>query len=545
MQKTSLILLILQNTDNNLLLTTGQNNICYSVVDGSDIERKSFVENAGLVTAMDISCTDGFEISYTLDKDNDLSTLEDREIIRKGTANTATQNGCLDSNAKYVKNGSQNLRFWYRDGSIVMSDMGGNEIVAYQDDTGTLTDDFHVVSGLENQLAVIWTAVDEDGNKQIEGSLYDSAENTWSKSIQISDTDASVYNPQGIFTEDGRLQFLYKKTGDAQTDLCLLMAEPSVNLALENAYCDETAFVPGSMAKVRIQVKNNGSKKAGGFTVDIEGTKTMVSESLAPGESAVVEADYMVPTDMGYQEISIVAEADGDIDTTDNHFSLSVGYTDLAVNVTDSRLAFGQLVEVRTANQSCVDTAAALEVRKGSREGQLVKKIDLGTIAKGELVTATYLWNEDAENYSADTETLYFSVVSEKPEKYVDNNYDFTVTETYIDRDTSQDTDQDKVQDTDQDIGQDIEQDKVQDIDSKAALTEAKNKAKRELVAYRKPEDYRETQKKELIKAIADGKNAIDFATDEVGVNRALSDAKAAIDRIKTNALLNNFSESQ
>ena len=365
----------LQNTDNNLLLTTGQNNIRYSVVDGSDIERKFFAENAGLVTAMDTSYTDSYEISYTLDTDNDLSTLEDREIIRKGTANAATQNECMDSNAQYVKNGSQTLRFWYRDGSIVMSDKSGTETAVYQDDTGALTDDFHVVSGQENQLAVIWTAVDEDGNKQIEGSLYDSDKNVWSKSIQISDTDASVYNPQVIFTEDGSLHFLYKKTGDAQTDLCVLMAKPSVNLTVENAYCDETSFVPGNKAKVGVQIKNNGSKRADRFMVDVEGTKTVISESLAPGESAIIEADYMVPKDLSYREISIAAEVDGDIDTTDNQFSLPIGYTDLAVNVTDSRLAFGQLVEVRAANQSCVDTAATLEVRKGSREGELVKSI--------------------------------------------------------------------------------------------------------------------------------------------------------------------------
>ena len=415
----------LQNTDNNLLLTTGQNNIRYSAIDGSSIEHKSFVENAGLVTAMETSYTDGYEISYTLDKDNDLSTLEDREIIKKGTADAATQNDCMDSNARYVKNGNRNLRFWYRDGSIVMSEMDGQETVVYQDDTGALTDDFHVVSGQENQLAVIWTAVDADGNKQIEGSLYDAVNNTWSKSIRISDTDASVYNPQGIFTEDGSLQFLYKKTGDAQTDLCVLMAEPSVNFMVENAYCDETSFVPGSTAKVSVLIKNNGSKRADGFTVDVEGKKTVVSESLAPGEGMVAEADYAVPADMGYQEINISVETDGGINTEDNNFRLPVGHTDLAVNVTDSRLAFGQLVEIGTANHSCVDTAATLEVRKGSREGELVKSIDLGTIARGELVTATYLWNEDAENYSQDTETLYFNVVSEKQEKYTDDNYDF------------------------------------------------------------------------------------------------------------------------
>ena len=330
----------------------------------------------------------------------------------------------------------------------------------------------------------------------------------------VRKTDASVYNPQGIFNEDGNLQFLYKKTGDAQTDLCVLMTERLANLTVENAYCDETSFSPGSKAKVSVQIKNNSSKRADGFTVDIEGTKTVISESLAPGESMIAEADYAVPAAMGYQEIIIKVETAGEIDTTDNDFSLPVGFTDLAVNVTDSRLAFGQLVEIRTANQSCVDTAVTLEVRKGSREGEIVKSIDLGTIAKGELVTAAYLWNKDAENYSADAETLYFNVVSEKPEKYVDDNYDFMVTESYINQNPSQDPDLDE------------------------ALKKAKNKAKQELIGYKNPEDYREAQKKELIKAVADGENAIDSAKDEAGVEKALSDAKKIIDKIKTNAQL-------
>lgn len=418
----------LQNTENNLLFTTGQNNICYSVVDGNNIEYQTLVESAGLVMTIDTSYTDGYEVSYTLDTDNDLSTLDDRRIRKKGTNEETTKNRSMDSNAQYVKNGVQTLRFWYRDGSIVMFDMNGKETIVYQDDTGTLTDDFHVVSGQYNQLAVVWTTVDKDGNKQIGGSLYDPDHDTWTKSIQISDTDTSVYNPQGIFTKDGSLQFLYKKAGETQTDLCVLMAKPSVNLAVENAYCDETSFVPGSMAKVRVQVKNLGSQRADGFTIDIEGTKTTVSESLMPGESMVVEADYTVPAEVSYQEIQIAAETERDIDTADNQFSLSIGYTDLAINMTDSKLEAGHLVEVHAANQSCVNTTAALEIRKDSRDGELVERIDLGAMKKGELVTATYLWNEEAENYSADTETLYFNLVSEKPEKYTENNYDFAVT---------------------------------------------------------------------------------------------------------------------
>lgn len=73
---------------------------------------------------------------------------------------------------------------------------------------------------------------------------------------------------------------------------------------------------------------------------------------------------------------------------------------------------------------------------------------------------------------------------------------------------------------------------------SNAILMEVKNKAKKELGEYKKPGDYREAQKKELIKAIAYGRNAIDSAKDEASVKKALSDAKAVIDRIKTNAQL-------
>ena len=79
---------------------------------------------------------------------------------------------------------------------------------------------------------------------------------------------------------------------------------------------------------------------------------------------------------------------------------------------------------------------------------------------------------------------------------------------------------------------------KIKGKDSNAALTEAKNQAKKELSAYKKPGDYREVQKKELIKAISDGRNAIDSAKDESGVKKALSAAKAVIDRIKTKAQL-------
>jgi putative cell wall-binding protein len=69
-------------------------------------------------------------------------------------------------------------------------------------------------------------------------------------------------------------------------------------------------------------------------------------------------------------------------------------------------------------------------------------------------------------------------------------------------------------------------------------FVEAKTAAKNELESYKCRNDYREAQQAELAAAITAGKSAIDAAADIAGVNSALATAKAAIDKIKTDAQL-------
>ena len=69
-------------------------------------------------------------------------------------------------------------------------------------------------------------------------------------------------------------------------------------------------------------------------------------------------------------------------------------------------------------------------------------------------------------------------------------------------------------------------------------LASAKQTAKNALASYAKAADYREAQKTELSLAITNGNNAIDAASDITAVNTALANAKAVIDKIKTDAEL-------
>lgn len=69
-------------------------------------------------------------------------------------------------------------------------------------------------------------------------------------------------------------------------------------------------------------------------------------------------------------------------------------------------------------------------------------------------------------------------------------------------------------------------------------LNNAKQQSKLELESYKNASDYRDAQKAELANAIQSGKNEIDKAANETEVKLALNTAKAAIDRIKTDAQL-------
>ncbi len=70
------------------------------------------------------------------------------------------------------------------------------------------------------------------------------------------------------------------------------------------------------------------------------------------------------------------------------------------------------------------------------------------------------------------------------------------------------------------------------------ALAEAKANAKNELVSYKNKDDYREAQQTELENAIKTGNTNIDAATTVAEVNTALNNAKAEIDKIKTDKQL-------
>lgn len=414
------------NSANDLMFTSGTNDIVSAVVDGDSVSRIKIVQDAGLVTSLSVNKKDGSEVSYTKDKDGSLATLEDRDIVQlSDTGSFDTNNSVMDSNAQYIVNGGKSICFWYSERAIMMQEEGEESKEIYKDDT--LSDEFSLVSGKENEMAIIWTKTDEDGTKQIKGITYDAANAEWSESVQISDTDANVYQPEGVFDSDGSLVISYKKTNTQRTDLCVLTAHKNCDLSLENAYCNESDLECGSTQHIAVQVKNEGLKTASSFKVKVADTETVINEALLPGETKIVSAEYQVPDSLVYGDVKVSVEEASDHNLDNNQYTLQIGNPDLEIKVDSASYSKGNLAQIRVANMNCVDTNAVLEVRADSLDGEVIDSVPLGTIGKGEVKELEYLWCNRTVSYSSDIQCLYFNVVTDDTEKYTNNNYDFIV----------------------------------------------------------------------------------------------------------------------
>ncbi len=411
----------IQNTEGDFLLTTGKNNIAYSVIDGSKVEKHSYLTDVGLITSLSTAFDGTYQFAYTVDKDADTSSINDREVVVNGVA---TDNEVMDSNPQFITAGNDILCFWYQDGKLVMQDASGKEKVIYEDDSSAITDDFHILPGENGQMAMIWTAMDDKDKRQLEGIVYDKDSKTWSKTIQLSDVAASIYAPEGRIDSNGNLEVVYKRADDNSTDVCFYHKAGTVDLSVESAYADETELIPGKAAPVKVEVKNNGTKNVNGFLVNIDGTKTKFSDKLAPGESKVVTADYTVPGNLEFGTVDVATEVSGDDNAGNDVYPMEIGYTELALNLTDNEYDDTHLVDIQVANESGVDTEGTLEVHKNTVDGEIIDSLDLGTLSRGEVTNITYLWNGKSGTDLDGVDSLYFVAVSKKSERSTGNNFD-------------------------------------------------------------------------------------------------------------------------
>ena len=415
-----------QNSDNNLMGTTGKNSIM-SYTNGT-VKTEKIVTKA--ITNMSTEFIDGIlNIAYEADWDNNLSTIDDREIynIADGKVKIITDNSIADTHPLYGELNGAIVLFYYSDRKIVyLKDGTENTVVS-----GIATDQFTTVSN-GNSTAVLWTAVN-DGNAELHGALYDGS--VWSEDVQVSDLGKRIKFPSAVMQSDGNIFAAFNRTekvpneyyyDDGQSDLCTIKITPSYDLELSDAYFDEKDM------KAYAKVKNIGELNVDSYTVSLNDngvtTRKVISEPLKAGESADIEMAYNKPSDLSARKLTLsVSLATGEEYNKDNNSAeFTVGNADVEV----SNVAINENETKVTADVSNIGYSNAnnvtVSLREGSAEGTVIEKQTVNLAANANKSVEFDINKNDIRFYDSST-ALYVTAEYNGDEASLGNNDGYVI----------------------------------------------------------------------------------------------------------------------
>ena len=415
-----------QNSDNNLMGTTGKNSIM-SYTNGT-VKTEKIVTKA--ITNMSTEFIDGIlNIAYETDGDNNLSTIDDREIynIADEKVKIITDNSIADTHPLYGELNGDIVLFYYSDGKIVyLKDGTENTVIS-----GIATDQFTTVSN-GNSTAVLWTAVN-DGNAELHGALYDGS--VWSEDVQVSDLGKRIKFPSAVMQSDGNIFAAFNRTekvpneyyyDDGQSDLCTIKITPSYDLELSDAYFDEKDM------KAYAKVKNIGELNVDSYTVSLNDngvtTRKVISEPLKAGESADIEMAYNKPSDLSARKLTLsVSLATGEEYNKDNNSAeFTVGNADVEV----SNVAINENETKVTADVSNIGYSNAnnvtVSLREGSAEGTVIEKQTLNLATNANKSVEFDINKNDIRFYDSST-ALYVTAEYNGDEASLGNNDGYVI----------------------------------------------------------------------------------------------------------------------
>ena len=410
------------NSENDIIGTSGSNSILKSsLTDFNWSEAVIVKDNLNSIVNLSAGFTDiGLNIAYVVDGDNDLQTINERDIciITENEEYKLTDNDVLDSNPVF----EGNTIYYYSNGNIEYGVLGRNgKSSVFEEMKAGLTDNFTVNANESGDVA-IWWAKNTDNATEIFCTLYKDGE--WSDEIQISDTGNQSKYPAGILEADGSMYVAYNNSiwqdgSVIQSDLYTIDLLPSYDLSVIDAYIDEDSMM------VYATIKNTGELNIDSYTLSlidgIVNSQKVISEVLKAGESADVEIEYIKPENLDKRTITLaVAIDDEEYNLDNNSAALTVGNSD--VNITEIRnyekLPTSLAVAVISNNGYSDTGKITVCLRKETADGIVAETQIIDNLSAGESTEVTFNYNI-VENSNIQ---WYVTAESENEEVSLGNN---------------------------------------------------------------------------------------------------------------------------
>ncbi len=435
----SAILLWTANRSNDLTGSAASpNEIMFARWNGTSwTEPAAVISDLGALTYTTVAYNGNEGVfAYTVDGDDNTATANDQELYvitydgsQWSSPIQITDNDVQDANPQSAYINNQLYMVWYQDGQIVYTRGIQNNPAAVAGITGASAD-FAVTSD-NDRMALVFNQPAARG-QNIYTALYDSAFDTWSYPILLTEGEGYLYTSMGpAIGQAGNLMITHSKaelitseaagiqyTNPGQVDLGMITFTPRHDLSVsaEGIRFSQDNPLPGSSVSITADISNdgdfaepnvevsfyNGDPAAGGTEI---GSTQMIQEVIPARGKASVTVDWTVPTGSGPYSVYVVV--DPEEKTGDGTRENNIAFTDAAApDIEISDLQYTSLggtkylIAADITNIGSVDAGSTqIALYEGENEDTLAATKEVAALQSGERTQASFVWDAAGKEF--------------------------------------------------------------------------------------------------------------------------------------------------
>ncbi|MDR7870915.1 MAG: Ig-like domain-containing protein [Tissierellaceae bacterium] len=461
------------NRDNELLAPKNTDSLYFSRWDDGNWSVPQEIEG-GLPTVVDsnlyMNDRDGL-LLYTLDMDNDFSTMEDREIFARiydsglwQEAVQITNNNLVDSNPQAVYLNNQWFITWIQDGNIkYMDSLHGSE--KEPEFTKNIQNNYQLVLG-KDLVALVYRTINENGEQQIGASFYDVYNKTWGDTVILTESGSYSHVFNATFTDKGELSVVYteaKLINEAvpygidgeqylieeinisdKVDLKILDYTPINDLSIsdKDILLSSDIPIPGTMATAYVNINNKGDFAEKALVELYDGDPDLGGRKLGeyntidyiPARSSMeVSIDWIVDTrdEPSYDLYVKVSSMNPENNYDNNTASIKIQTTDLAILDIQSKHSFKEYYSIEALVKNNGATKLYdMQLKLKDESGKIIgtKDIEFLDILESQYIIFTISSEGLPKNDSGEI-TIYAELISPTMEEanHENNIFEFTI----------------------------------------------------------------------------------------------------------------------
>lgn len=393
------------NSESNLLFNTGVNYIYQSIFDGNNwSEPQMIMSTDSVIVDFDISNVDGESmLLYTLDMDEDLTTMDDRQVFIKSNTEKAIVEGV---NLPKFENIDNKLGLYYlKDGKLYyISNINSSNLDSEQI---TGNDEYVTEYKIINNKTILYST------SQDELRLSLNSGNKWSWGAKVHSFASGQLNYYEATSKEGRVSVIYLGNENSIFNLDYIDYEICYDLEIQDIMIPY-AFNLEKPNELTVFIRNNGAFPIYNFEIMVDGVSDKIINLDTPiMPSEIYAYEYELKIDE-YKQIllEIVLLDSTDVNQINNCFEIETKVGELALTSVENRnnvmyytlknySDFDINLELTVELTNYANCKKTIFIRKGEQITVEINLEDLITNVFGENDVCVQL------DLSADVELLY------------------------------------------------------------------------------------------------------------------------------------------